>query len=237
MACGILLNIFASVAYFFYVNMWKLNEGKMSGGEHARFPASNQKLWHLFSHLCAKDLYHCSGREVFPLWLLHHDYSFVWFGLLQPHPTSESLKMPIPSYQPSARSVKVVLILIFIWAALMIGSTFGRYPLILRAFQEDTPAASCSPDPGPVPYAFGTILTGEGDTESEVESPYFTAARLLTYQLLHSPDTRCVDNIPLLVLVTENISQGQRTTLTKDGAVVIPVENITREWDHPKWKR
>ncbi|KAL2850130.1 hypothetical protein BJX68DRAFT_266918 [Aspergillus pseudodeflectus] len=87
-----------------------------------------------------------------------------------------------------------------------------------------------SPDPSPVPYAFATILTGEGDTESEVESHFFTAALLLTYQLLHNPDTRSADDIPLLVLVTENIPQEQRTTLTKDGTLVIPVENITREW-------
>jgi hypothetical protein len=143
--------------------------------------------------------------------------------------------------------VKVVLILIFIWAALMIGSTFWSISIDFTGISgklhqphqqlQQQQQQHAAPDPSPVPYAFGTILTGEGDTDSEVESPYFTAARLLTYQLLHSPDTRSVDNIPLLVLVTENIPHEQRTTLTKDGAVVIPVENITREWVHPKWER
>ncbi|KAL5044631.1 nucleotide-diphospho-sugar transferase [Aspergillus fruticulosus] len=63
------------------------------------------------------------------------------------------------------------------------------------------------------------------------------AARLLTFQLLHSPATRSTHDLPLLVLVTENISEEQRALLTKEGAVVIPVENITRDWVHPKWER
>ncbi|KAL2835300.1 nucleotide-diphospho-sugar transferase [Aspergillus cavernicola] len=91
--------------------------------------------------------------------------------------------------------------------------------------------------PSPSKYAFATILTGEGDVESSLEDPYFMAARLLTYQLLHSPDTRSADDIPLLVLVTENIPQEQRTVLAQDGATVVPVESITRGWVHPKWER
>ncbi|GFF24806.1 glycosyl transferase family 8 family, putative [Aspergillus udagawae] len=68
-------------------------------------------------------------------------------------------------------------------------------------------------------YAFATILTGEGDNETDIKDPYFTAARLVTYQLLH------------------NVPQEQRDILSRDGAIIVPVEGFSREWIHPKWER
>ncbi|KAE8135972.1 nucleotide-diphospho-sugar transferase [Aspergillus pseudotamarii] len=87
-------------------------------------------------------------------------------------------------------------------------------------------------------YAFATIITGEGDAETEVKDAYFTATRLLTYQLLYSPQTKSRSgHIPFLVLVTKDIPQEQRDILTKEGATVIPAETLEREWIHPKWSR
>ncbi|KJK63139.1 Glycogenin belongs the GT 8 family and initiates the biosynthesis of glycogen [Aspergillus parasiticus SU-1] len=87
-------------------------------------------------------------------------------------------------------------------------------------------------------YAFATIITGEGDTETEVKDAYFIATRLLTYQLLHSPQTQSRSgHIPFLVLVTEDIPQEQRDILAKEGATVISAETLEREWIHPKWSR
>ncbi|KAB8267262.1 nucleotide-diphospho-sugar transferase [Aspergillus minisclerotigenes] len=98
-----------------------------------------------------------------------------------------------------------------------------------------TEPAEVSPKPN---YAFATIITGEGDTETEVKDAYFTATRLLTYQLLYSPQTKSRSgHIPFLVLVTKDVPQEQRDILTKEGATVIPAETLEREWIHPKWSR
>ncbi|EAW08960.1 putative glycosyl transferase family 8 family [Aspergillus clavatus NRRL 1] len=86
-------------------------------------------------------------------------------------------------------------------------------------------------------YAFATILTGGSNREADLKDPYFIATRLLTYQLLHSPQTRSSADIPFLVLVTKDISQDRRDLLSRDGAIVVPVESFSREWIHPKWER
>ncbi|KAE8329362.1 nucleotide-diphospho-sugar transferase [Aspergillus sergii] len=93
-----------------------------------------------------------------------------------------------------------------------------------------TKPAKVSPKPK---YAFATIITGEGDTETEVKDAYFTATRLLTYQLLYSPQTKSRSgHIPFLVLVTQDVPQEQRDILTKQGATIIPAEILEREWIH-----
>jgi hypothetical protein len=75
MACVILLDSSASVAYFFYVNLWKLNEGKMSGGD------MSGSLLRIGDYgVCSPTFVlrtSTTGREVFPLWLLYHDFPFV----------------------------------------------------------------------------------------------------------------------------------------------------------------
>lgn len=86
-------------------------------------------------------------------------------------------------------------------------------------------------------YAFATILTGEDATETDIKDPYFTAVRLLAYQLLRSPHTKSSSDIPFLVLVTEEVPQRQRDILSRDGAIVVPVEGFSRDWIHPKWER
>lgn len=88
-------------------------------------------------------------------------------------------------------------------------------------------------------YAYATIITAEGDAEYPgVEEPYLRAARLLTFQFLHNPHTRNSDSkIPFLVLVTPEIPQRHREILTNDGATIVPVESLQRDWIHPKWGR
>jgi len=60
---------------------------------------------------------------------------------------------------------------------------------------------------------------------------YFQATRVLNYQIRHSVNTRYSDpRAPFLVLVTPEVAQNKRALLTKEGAKVIPVENIVVDW-------
>lgn len=72
----------------------------------------------------------------------------------------------------------------------------------------------------------------ENDLEfPDLEAPYLQAARLLTFQLLRCPRTRNrIDNVPFLVLVTPDIPQKHRDLLRREGATVIPMENLDYDW-------
>lgn len=79
--------------------------------------------------------------------------------------------------------------------------------------------------------AFATFLAGElddADEEAEiVNDHYFTAIRILTYQLLHANDTRSVDrDIPFIVLVTSHVSEARKKRLRQDGAIVYEAEFV-----------
>ncbi|KAF4612817.1 hypothetical protein G7Y89_g15556 [Cudoniella acicularis] len=77
--------------------------------------------------------------------------------------------------------------------------------------------------------AIATFLSGDSsNTENDNDDPYFLAARILTYQLLHDPQTQNNNNtqIPFLILATTSVSERKRTRLTLDGATVIPVEDL-----------
>ena len=89
-------------------------------------------------------------------------------------------------------------------------------------------------------YAFASLLTstvsGPNTTDADDQSNvYFISARLLTYQLLHAPETRSSQDIPFLILVTPDVSQRQRDRLTKDGATVIAVDYLRQDWIVPSW--
>ncbi|KAJ5368917.1 nucleotide-diphospho-sugar transferase [Penicillium cataractarum] len=125
-------------------------------------------------------------------------------------------------------AVAVVCLCIVFWATISLhprGFIYNVKPIVLF---DDAPQ-----------YAFATILTAEGDAEyPDVEEPYLKAARLLTYQLLHNPRTRNGSvEIPLLVLVTPDVPQNHRDILEDDGATIVPVESLGRDWIHPKWGR
>jgi alpha-N-acetylglucosamine transferase len=77
-------------------------------------------------------------------------------------------------------------------------------------------------------YAIATFLTE--DTYHTPEDFYFIATRMLTYQLLHSENTRNRRSIPFLVLVTDAVTQEKREQLKRDGAQVILVEDVPLRW-------
>ncbi|KAL9625638.1 MAG: hypothetical protein Q9160_000351 [Pyrenula sp. 1 TL-2023] len=83
-------------------------------------------------------------------------------------------------------------------------------------------------------FAIATFLTGgsqgstnTGDSDSD---HYFTATRVLTYQLLHDPETRCYGSVEFIVLVTPNVSQKARQQLKADGAVVTEATQVPLRW-------
>ncbi|KAJ5864996.1 uncharacterized protein N7529_006912 [Penicillium soppii] len=64
--------------------------------------------------------------------------------------------------------------------------------------------------------------------------PYFDGARILTYQILHAPETRTKLNIPFVVFVHENVDQAKREGLKSDGAQVIEWPDFRVDWIRPK---
>lgn len=79
-------------------------------------------------------------------------------------------------------------------------------------------------------YAIATFLS-ENTDHARDEDYYFIATRILTYQLLHDPKTKCThDDIPFLVVVTKDVSQEKRDRLTRDGATVVEVEDVPLHW-------
>lgn len=73
-------------------------------------------------------------------------------------------------------------------------------------------------------YAYATLLTG-------AEEAYFTAARVLTYQLLFDPETRTNISAPFIIMVTSEVPESQRRKLSDEGATVVLVEDI----ELPDW--
>lgn len=104
-------------------------------------------------------------------------------------------------------------------------------------------SASKSPKENPDGLAYMTFLTG---TMANISDPdpdhdrYYVATRVLGYQLLHQPETRSNQNIPFVVLVTDDITEEKRERLTKDGATVIPVDYLRgQDWivgEMPQWR-
>jgi alpha-N-acetylglucosamine transferase len=82
-------------------------------------------------------------------------------------------------------------------------------------------------------YAFATFLAGDVSHQGDVNlnhDNYFVATRILTYQILHAPETRS-DDIPFIVLVTSSVSEAKRERLRLDGAIVVEAEHV----DKPDW--
>lgn len=137
---------------------------------------------------------------------------------------------------PLPRVQKVKGIFLFLCAALCLWAIITLRNLESLLLSE---ALDLGTGPEKERYAFATLLTGEGDVEfPDVEEPYLRAARLLTFQLLHNPRTRNETfDAPFLVLVTPDVPERHREILTNDGATVIPVESVARDWIRPKWSR
>jgi alpha-N-acetylglucosamine transferase len=87
-------------------------------------------------------------------------------------------------------------------------------------------------------YAYTTFLAAPWDlneTSSDDDDHYYTQVRMLLYQLRNDPATRSPNNYPFVVLVTEDVSQGKRERLEREGAIVKevaklkPLQHITRK--------
>ncbi|PHH73892.1 hypothetical protein CDD80_3512 [Ophiocordyceps camponoti-rufipedis] len=83
-------------------------------------------------------------------------------------------------------------------------------------------------------FAVATFLTG-GNRESPedhdlVSDDYFISTRILAYQLLHNPETRCNKSVDFVVLVTENVPELTRQQLRANGAIVVEAEPIPLSW-------
>jgi len=78
--------------------------------------------------------------------------------------------------------------------------------------------------PIPPRRAYATFLCSRQETESYDD--YFVATRVLTYQLLHDPETRTNLNIPLVVIVPPHIPNWKRNRLREDGADVVEVQDV-----------
>lgn len=78
--------------------------------------------------------------------------------------------------------------------------------------------------------AYATFLSGTPKI-AEKNDNYFRAARLLTYQLLHAPETRSANaTIPFIVLVTNQVPLWKREQLQRDGATVVEAEDVPLTW-------
>lgn len=98
-------------------------------------------------------------------------------------------------------------------------------------------------------YAFATFLSAGDNTTTTSEDPtlltdpsekdgYYLSARMLAYQLLHSPTTGTNTSLPFLVFTTPSVAPHKIARLTADGATVIPVNPITSSWitpDQARW--
>ncbi|OJD40337.1 glycosyltransferase family 8 protein [Diplodia corticola] len=81
---------------------------------------------------------------------------------------------------------------------------------------------------------FATFLTSlSDDANRETDDNYFTAARILTYQMLHAPETRLRNPVPFVVFVASSVSVYKRERLERDGATVIELAGLTADWLEP----
>ncbi|KAF2148768.1 glycosyltransferase family 8 protein [Myriangium duriaei CBS 260.36] len=76
-------------------------------------------------------------------------------------------------------------------------------------------------------HAFATLLAGTGDDTDYNNNNYYHNIRVLTYQLLHAPETRVRNrDIPFIVMVTDDIVEQARERLRRDGAIVVEVPRL-----------
>lgn len=90
-------------------------------------------------------------------------------------------------------------------------------------------------------YAYAFFLakpSGKFATGREEDDLYFIQTRMMIWQLLHDPATKTI-GYPVVVLVTEDVSESKRNRLQRDGAEVIEVTKIKFDWIHtatPAWQ-
>ncbi|QDS73104.1 hypothetical protein FKW77_000723 [Venturia effusa] len=71
--------------------------------------------------------------------------------------------------------------------------------------------------------AYATFFSTRVENDT-IQDDYFTAVRVLTYQMLHHPATRTKLDIPLLILVPPHVSEYKKQVLADEGATIVPVD-------------
>ncbi|QDS76515.1 hypothetical protein FKW77_005777 [Venturia effusa] len=100
------------------------------------------------------------------------------------------------------------------------------------------PPVNNQSEPGVERRAYATLLTTR-ITDPDQEDLYFTAARVLSYQLLHQPETRTNLSIPFVVFVTPHVSAAKRAILADEGATIVALDLLEPEtpWVNPGEER
>ncbi|KAF1814883.1 nucleotide-diphospho-sugar transferase [Eremomyces bilateralis CBS 781.70] len=96
-------------------------------------------------------------------------------------------------------------------------------PSAASSISTQIPLFTAPPVRNGLKVAYASFLSTRVTNESEYD-PYFTASRVLAYQLLHHPVTKTRDNIPLLILVPPHVSEHKRKILASEGAQIVPVD-------------
>ncbi|QDS70842.1 hypothetical protein FKW77_005190 [Venturia effusa] len=110
-----------------------------------------------------------------------------------------------------------------------------------------SPSSSLLFDKSPISYippahprAYATFLSTR-ITDPNEDDTYFTAARVLAYQLLHHESTKTNLGIPFIVLVAPHVTDEKRKVLADEGATVIPVDllepDTEENWIQPGEER
>ena len=83
-------------------------------------------------------------------------------------------------------------------------------------------------------FAIATFLTGRPESLQDTDHPdadnYYIATRILAYQILHAPETRCNEPIPFVILVTSTVSERAKRQLREDGARVVEAKDVPLRW-------
>lgn len=100
--------------------------------------------------------------------------------------------------------------------------------------QSPAPLVNNGSEPEVERRAYATLLTTR-ITDPDQEDLYFTAVRVLGYQLLHQPETRTNLSIPFVVFVTPHVTAEKRAILADEGATVITLDLLEPEtnWVNP----
>ncbi|KAF2432464.1 hypothetical protein EJ08DRAFT_695573 [Tothia fuscella] len=77
--------------------------------------------------------------------------------------------------------------------------------------------------------AYVSFLSTPHAKNTTTNDQYFTALRLLNYQLLHTSRTKTHLSIPFVVLVAPNVASSKRKTLEAEGAKVVAVAELKPE--------
>ncbi len=80
-------------------------------------------------------------------------------------------------------------------------------------------------------FAFATFMNRNvKNPPTDDDDGYFVMARMMAFQLLHNPETKTKKGYPFIVFVSEGVKPSKIERLRKDGATIIPVEQVKSDW-------